>query len=150
MGTAEVMAKVASDVQQFGWHCISVAPRQGESGSHWSYTIGLCENLNHPEIAIFGLSAKTAHGILSDCVEAIRAGKRYALGNPVTGVVKGDIPVEFRLVKAEHLREKFGAATRYYGERPLQVTVMFWPTKDGKFPWETTTLTGQEEAVNVV
>ena len=150
MGTAEVMAKVASDVERFGWHCMSVAPRQGETGNSWSYTVGLYEKLNHPEIAIFGLSSKTAHGILSDCVEAIRAGRRYPLNTPVSGVVKGDILVEFRLVKSEHLREKFGAATRYYGEKPLQVSVMFWPTKEGKFPWQTSTLTGQEKAVDVV
>ena len=150
MGTAEVMAKVASDVHRFGWHCMSVAPRVGESGSHWTYTVGLLETFNHPEIAIFGLDSKMAHGILSDCVEAIRAGTRYPTDVAVAGVVKGDFLVEFRSVKAECLREKFGAAARYYDARPVEVVVMFWPTKEGKFPWEISTPSGQEEALTIV
>jgi hypothetical protein len=150
MGTNEVMAKVASDVQRFGWHCMSVAPRQGETGNRWSYTVGLCEKLGHPEIAIFGLGSKTAHGILSNCVEAIRVGTRYPPNLPVPGVIKGEYLVEFRSVKPEHLHEKFGAATRYYGDKPLEVFVMFWPSKEGRFPWDPLGPTEQEEAVNVV
>jgi hypothetical protein len=33
--------KVANDIRDYGWHCLHVAPREGEEGASFSYTIGL-------------------------------------------------------------------------------------------------------------
>jgi hypothetical protein len=150
MGSASVLAKVAADIERFGWHCLSVAPRMGESGASFTYTIGLWQTLHHAELAIFGLAAKTSHGILSDCVTAIRSGVSYPLNTPVVDVVAGNYRVEFKRARSESFREYFGTATRYYGTKPFEVNVIFWPDRDGRFRWETHTPGLQEEALHVI
>jgi hypothetical protein len=136
MSEASAMAKVVSDVERFGWHCLHVYPRVGQEGVGFTYTIGLSATLAHPEIAIFGLDRDRSHRILADCVHDIRNGTRYPLGEPIKDVVGGDVPVIFRAVRAERLADCFGTATRYYGNAPFSATVMFWPTREGRWPWE--------------
>lgn len=130
------MAKVGGDVERFGWHCLHVYPRVGQEGIGFTYTIGLTATLAHPEIAIFGLDRDRSHRILADCVRDIRNGTRYPLDQPIKDVVGGNVPVIFRTVKPEHLADCFGTAIRYYGRTPFTATVMFWPTREGRWPWE--------------
>jgi hypothetical protein len=150
MSYASAMAKVASDIERFGWHCLSVAPRLGEEGTPFSYTIGLSETLQHPEIAIFGLGSETAHAIFYDCVETIRSGTIFPLNEAVSDVVGGGYLVQFRRVRADCLPEYFGTAARHYGKTKLEVVVMFWPDKDRLFPWESSGANIQREALDLV
>ena len=150
MSEAAAMAKVSADIERFGWHCLHVYPRQGEEGVGFSYTIGLTETLDHAEIAIFGLDRDKSHAILCDCVEAIRAGTRYPLDVPVADVLARDIRVQFKRAHTNQLRKYFGTATRHYGSRTFEVSVMFWPNRDGLFPWETSEPSVQREALDVV
>jgi hypothetical protein len=149
MGADGALGKVRSDIQQYGWHCLHVYPRVGEEGVGFTYTIGLSESFQLPEIAIFGLDRDKSHAILSSCVDDIRGGIRYPLDVPLTDVVAKDVPVIFRAVRPELLDKCFGTAIRYYGKEPFQAVVMFWPTKEGRFPWELSS-SSQEEGARVV
>jgi hypothetical protein len=150
MGRVTADAKVASDVERFGWHCLHVAPSEGEEGAHFTYTIGLSKTLGHPDLAIFGLKRETAHAILSDCVQDIRSGTTFPIDTPVSNVVQGDWLMQFRRVREECLAEWFGTAKRYYNRHPFQVLIMFWQNKDRQFPWESSDPSVQEEAMHVV
>lgn len=149
MGRAEADSKVRADVQKYGWHCLHVYPRAGEEGIGFTYTIGLNESLDHPDIAIFGLDRDKSHQILSSCVDDIRNGTRYAVDVPLTQVVGGDVPVIFKAVRPDLAGRCFGTAVRYYGNKSPRVLVMFWPTRDGAFPWELSSST-QAEGLHVV
>jgi Domain of unknown function (DUF4262) len=144
------LAKTRADVEKYGWHCLHVAPRVGESGANFTYTIGLFETYGHPEIMIFGLGRESAHGVLRECADMIKAGTRFPVGQPVQDVLSGDFPVIFKAVKLEHYDEYLGTAMRYYGEKPFEAWVLFWPDKDYKFAWESEKLPSQEEALSVV
>jgi Domain of unknown function (DUF4262) len=74
MSKESVMAKLRSDIETFSWHCLSVHPKAGEKGEHFTYTIGLTEKLAHPEIMIFGLGSKVSDEILTECVDLVRSG----------------------------------------------------------------------------
>ena len=150
MNKDKVIAKMRSDVQAYGWHCLSVHPREGEDGAHFTYTIGLTETLQHPEIMIFGLSNKVSHGILTDCVQMIRNGAAFQPNVEYADVVGGDYKVVFKQVRKECLPEYFGAAVRYYEGKGFSGLVMFWPDKASLFPWQEETSTAQREALNVV
>ncbi len=143
-------ARLIGHIREFGWQCLRVSPREGDEGTPFTYTIGLTETLQHPELAIFGLSRDTSHAILSDCVNAIRNGTEYPIDTPVAGVVSGDWLVQFREVRPEKLDDYFGTAARYYGKKKFRVLIMFWQNKSRKFPWETDVESIQKEAMNVV
>lgn len=91
------------------------APRAGETGSQFTYTIGLSKTFGHPEITIFGLDSKVSHEILSDCVEMIRNGTAFLPDVKYPGVVGADYKVMFKAVRKDCLPEYFGAAVRFYG-----------------------------------
>jgi hypothetical protein len=139
-----------ADIAEYGWHCLHVLPREGEDHTPFTYSIPVTETLRHPEIAIFGLSRETAHAILADCANDIRAGTRYVTDKPLAGVLGGDVRVIFKCVRKDRMREYFGTATRHYKGTDFEVWVMFWPSKDGRFPWEGFDTPLQAEALDVV
>jgi hypothetical protein len=150
MSKESVMAKLRSDVETFGWHCLSVHPKAGEEGAHFTYTIGLTETLAHPEIMIFGLGSKVSHQILTDCVGMIREGTTFQPDVEYENVVGGNYKVVFKTMKPEFLPEYFGTAERFYNGKPFIGLVMFWPDKEHRFPWQETNSASQREALNVV
>jgi len=150
MNSENIVTKMRSDVQHFGWHCLSVHPRDGEAGAQFTYTIGLSETFAHPEIMIFGLDGKVAHGILSDCVEMIRKGAAFQPEVEYAGVIGGDYKVMFKVVRKDFLPEYFGAAVRFYGNRDFDGLVLFWPDKRGRFPWQEAVSSAQREALDIV
>lgn len=150
MNKDKMIAKMKSDVQTYGWHCLSVHPREGEDGTPFTYTIGLTDTFHHPEIMIFGLSDKVSHGILTDCVEMIRSGAAFQPNVEYADVVAGDYKVIFKQISQECLPEYFGAAVGYYEGKSFSGLVMFWPDKNHLFPWQEEASTAQREALNVV
>ena len=150
MADAAAMAKVRADIGRFGWHCLHVYPQQCEMGVGFTYTIGLAETFHKPEIAIFGLDRKTSHAILNDCVELIRRGDTFPMDTLVSEVVAGDVKVQFKRVREDKLDACFGTAIRYYGKRRFDALVLFWPSKAGAFPWESSAESLQAEALTIV
>jgi hypothetical protein len=142
--------KVADDIQQYGWHCLSVAPRVGEEGASFTYTIGLAASFKHPELMIFGLADDKSHTILCECVNMIKGGTCFPTNEPVSDVVAGDIKVIFKPIRKDRFGEYLGTAIRYYGHRNFDAYVLFWPDKENHFVWESSNLSLQEEALNVV
>lgn len=146
----EFMAKMKADVGKFGWHCLSVFPTEDDEGEIFTYTVGLTETFNHPEIMIFGLSKDTAHGILADCVERIRNGGVFLPSEEYSNVIGGGYKVVFKRVKSECLSEYFGMAGRYYEGKDFSGLIMFWPSKNHRFPWDEPESVAQREALTIV
>ena len=150
MNNENIVTRMRSDVQRFGWHCLSVRPSAGETGSPFTYTIGLSETFGHPEIMIFGLDSKVSHGVLNDCVEMIRNGTAFLPDLAYPGIVGGDYKVMFKRVRKDCLPEYFGAAVRFYSGQDFHGLVMFWPDKHDCFPWQEAGSTAQREALDIV
>jgi hypothetical protein len=73
--------RVAADIAEYGWHGIHVTDRADalDPDPHiWSYSIGLLETWQHPELVIFGLPRDTAHQILWNAVHEIEVGCRFS------------------------------------------------------------------------
>lgn len=150
MNTDKVVAKMKSDVATFGWHCLSVLPREGQAGEKFTYTIGLKRSYDHPEIMVFGLHNQTSQGILHDCVEMIRNGVRFLPDVEYADILGGGYKVVFRTVRPECISEYFGLATRFYENEEFSGLVMFWPDKAHCFPWQEASSTAQREALTIV
>jgi len=142
-------AKVRADVDKFGWHCLNVWPEKGNDHPAFSYTIGLTESYEHPEIMVFGLDEK-AHGILNECVQLVRNGNKLVANAPNADVLSGGYDVVFKPIRKECFADYLGTAVRFYGSRPFQALVLFWPNKEGRFPWEIHGQTLQAEALNII
>ncbi len=149
MNTVKADARVRADVETFGWHCVNVHPTPGDERPGFSYTIGLTETYDHPEIMIFGLGEK-AHALLTECTELIKKGTTFVPDKPNAEVLAGSYEVIFKRVRKECFEEYLGTALRFYKERPFEALIMFWPNKDRRFPWELKERTLQSEALHAI
>ena len=142
--------QVASDIHEYGWHCLHVAPRVGEEGASFTYTIGLVPSYNHPELMIFGLERERSHSILCECVEMIKSGRQFPINKRVSDVLARDFDVMFKPIRKERFGEYLGTAVRHYGHEEFGAYVLFWPDKENRFVWESPELSLQAEALHVV
>lgn len=108
-----------------GWALRGVYPHADDPDDrHWTHTIGLLENFNHPErvIADLGLEYETASHLINELGEEIRAGKDITKGNR--------LGCEFRDVDPSRLDSELLAAwfNNYgYPPAPGQVWQVVFP-----------------------
>jgi hypothetical protein len=127
------MQRVFDDVATYGWHVIGVSASAGDP--EFSFTIGLFETNQHPELVVFGLPFKTAHGLLSVCVERLKQGSPFEAGQ-----VRSDVLTRHRLAVLEVDRSFYsaylGSAIGFYGDTDFPALQLVWPDRGDHFPWE--------------
>ena len=132
MNQSKVLDKVKKDIENHGWHVLSVF---GGGSPNFSYTIGFTETLNHPEIVMSGLSTELMHNLLNDIGELIKKGAVFKSGNFSDKVLNG-YSVKFSSVNTSNINEYFRAAEVHYGQGNFETLQCIWPDKEGKFPCE--------------
>jgi hypothetical protein len=119
-------------IDEYGWWVGLI--NSDDDAPAFAYTIGLYEKFDHPEIIIFGLAAESMHGILNQCGNMIRGGKRFPVGESVSGVLDG-YDVRFRPVTAKaSYAEYLGYGCHHYGAQVFPVLQLLWPDKQHRFP----------------
>lgn len=79
----EIRLNLARKIDDYGWAIQSVAG--GRHGIGWSYTIGLAERFDHPELVVAGPDHPLDRaGLLGAAITRIRAGERFAAGDEAT------------------------------------------------------------------
>jgi len=141
--------KIKENIRKHGWHFLFVFDPNGER-EDFSYTIGLEESFNHPEIIVFGLKKDSSHAILTDIVEDIKSGATMESDKKLGNVIGGDLEVMFKPLISSAYKEYLGTAVDYYS-RQFRAQVMFWPDKANKLPTESgCEVTIQDEALAIV
>jgi hypothetical protein len=127
--------RIARHVREHDWYCVHVfAPAADQDP--FTYTIGLHERFGSPEVLVFGLDNKQAHGILSVCVQKVQEGRRLMVGLRDGDILKDGYGVVFKPLRPECYDEYVGAAQRYYRDAPFRALVMFLPDREHRFAWD--------------
>lgn len=109
-----------------GWSAMSVFPVE-VGGIAFTYTVGLTETFNHPELIVYGLSHELSHGILSCAVDLIRKGTRFEDGGTYEDVLEG-----YKVKAVDHGMTPLNLATEFYDE--FEALHLQWPDSEGRFP----------------
>ena len=125
---------VLSNVERFGWHCMSVAPRSGHDGETFSYTVGLSKSFGSSELILFGLPSDTAHSIFSIFVDRLREGDPISLEAPPDVLIK-DHSCVFFAVPRERYNDYVYSALWFYAELSFPLHQIVYPDREGRFPW---------------
>ncbi len=125
---------VVKNVEQFGWHCTSVAPRVGQEGEVFSYTVGLYQTHGSSELIMFGLPSDTAHSIFSIYVDRLREGKPISLEEPSNDLIQ-NYPCTFVAVPRERYNDFVFSALWFYAEVSFPLHQVVYPDREGLFPW---------------
>jgi hypothetical protein len=126
--------KLLEDIKTHGWHVLKVFDENGAL-PNFAYSVGAYHSFNQPEIILFGLGLDDMHEILNEVVEAMKAGKRILPDKGYSDFLDGYDCV-FRSVKRSRYEEYLGYANWFYKGRDFPALQLFWPDRNGYYPWE--------------
>ena len=123
---------IVDNVREFGWHCTSVGG--GEEAPPFTYSIGLWESFDHPELVVIGLDTNLAHSVLSKVARAVEVGEAFDLSQP-TDRLLDNYSCVFLAVPPEQYADLILSACWYYRNEEIPVYQVIWPSLEGLFPW---------------
>ena len=132
IGNDDLERMVITNVRDFGWHAVNVI--EGDGYPPWTYTIGLYDTWNHPELILIGRSRATAHHILDNIATGLDNDQRLDLTEPSDTLIPG-VSVRFIQVAGRYYSDYVGFARWYYRKRNFPVFQIIWPNHDGHYPW---------------
>ncbi|WP_055589806.1 DUF4262 domain-containing protein [Peterkaempfera griseoplana] len=127
-------SRIAANIREYGWNVNGVAG--GDLPGDWSYSIGLWHTLRSPEVSIFGIPSQTGMRIVNVLAGRIRHGHPLEPDQRRGDVLGGGFPVAIRPVHPSWYPSFFGAGVDFHQRPPLPITQMFWPDRQGRFPWD--------------
>ncbi|MFD5570864.1 DUF4262 domain-containing protein [Streptomyces cadmiisoli] len=126
--------RTAANVSEHGWHVMGVGAG-GEAPADWAYSIGMWHTLRSPEVCVFGLRIETMTTVVNVAGREIRNGHALEADQVRDDVLNG-FPVTVRPVHTSWYRDFFGAGIDFYQAPPFPVMQLFWPDREGRFPWD--------------
>lgn len=130
---SDVMIKVASDIERVGWSAISVFPCADDppGSPAFTYSVGLRDR-DHPELIVFGLDPRVAHGMIREVYGmVVHEGVTFRDGDRVGKVLVG-YDVIFRALPPDG--RPLLIAKRHYGVDELPALQIVWPDEQGRHP----------------
>lgn len=121
-------------IEEHGWSVLGITPRVGDPGDVFTYTIGLLDTFQHPEVLVSGPSRGVAVGILNAIGDLIRGGRRFG-PEDVSDEVLETVPVQFTLLPVDYYFEELGSLQRWRGARDFPALQCVLPDKNAVYPW---------------
>jgi len=122
--------RTISHIEEFGCSVISV--KGTNHGSGWSYTIGVFDTSNRPEIITVGLLPETARSALNRAAKLLRNGIDLSRGRHHDLI--GEVDCEFRPVDPKWIRQLMGWAVWYYEGVDFPLLQAVYPDLENRFP----------------
>ena len=134
ISSAQVLERARSDVEKYGWHLVLV---QGEGRPGFLFTIGLWESYHHPEILLFGTEEvpKELAVTISRIAKKVSQGQTFKNGDLISETFR-QYAGAIRDIRPEWLPSFLGTATTYYEGSNFPAIQLYWPDKDGLYPWQ--------------
>jgi hypothetical protein len=136
-----IESRILSDIRKYGWHVVNVM--SDEHAPSWSYTVGLEQSYGHPELAVFDLPHAVAQPVLNVAASFIqKQGRAYRDHGRYNDILDG-YDVIVRNAADPWLGYFFSRAACLRPDAQFRMFQLFWPRRDGLFPWSIDTFSGQ-------
>jgi hypothetical protein len=124
------------NIEEFGVSILSVAPRMGDKGPMWTYSIGFWQEYDHPEVILIGLNRSTAAGVINEMNRLIRDGvQSFRDETSSVDLLSGDYTCYFKTVEPGNYGDFVLGNNWFYGDESFPVVQLIWPDMDRTFPW---------------
>jgi len=125
--------KALNDIQEYGCHILHVL--EDEDGPRFSYSIGIEQTSDQPEIIITGLKQELAHHMINDYNNRIKDGENFQVNQFYQGFLD-DFDVMFKKVEEKFYDQYFGWAKWLYKGKNFNVLQLVYPSTSGVWPWD--------------
>ncbi len=127
------LEQINANIEKSGCHIIQVMA--DENNPEFSYTIGLYQRFNHPEVIIIGLKNTLSAILLNNMAYEIERGRNFVNGEYHEGILD-DFVCYFGEVPKSEYKDHVGWAMWFYGYEDFPLMQCVPPTVEGKFPWD--------------
>jgi hypothetical protein len=125
--------RLLEDVEVHGVHIVHVPEESGGPG--FTFSVGLWENFDQPEVIVFGLPQEIAHELVNLIADEANEGQQFLAGTRQEGLLEG-YPVRFVDVPRACYADYLGAACWAYEGDAFPAVQLVWPDKQGRWPWD--------------
>lgn len=125
--------KIKSDIKKYGVHIVHVLAE--DEDPNFSYTIGLFEKYQKPEIIMIGQSQELHQLILNNIAYDYKEGRILTVGTLEDNILD-DYQCMIVEVDKKHYEEYLGIGIDYYKGDKFPVMQIIWPTQSGMFPYD--------------
>lgn len=127
--------KALADIEAHGLQVISVMG--DDSTPPFAYSIGIEKSLGMPELFTIGLHAQTAHGLINDCYQRMKAGLVLSEGMQLDGLLAGDYRCIVGAMHPSHYKNYMGWARWLHGGDSFRTWQIVFPSStDKRYPWD--------------
>lgn len=133
-GTEAAHENIVRQIDNGHWAVMGIFSDEGDP--YHTFSVGLYENFDQPEIVIFGVHPQMAGRIINDIGERIARGFKLEAGRVYDDVLTGNYGALFMPVEKHQYDAYLGSALWYYQSDHFPVMQLVWPDPNGKFPWE--------------
>lgn len=142
---SSALDRTRSLIAEHGWAVIRVP--EDIIGPGFAYSIGLVENYGHPEIAVSGLPGPLMHRLVNHAAALVAEGMAFQHGRQSDALLEG-CACEIRALAPESYDEYLGRAVWHYDDRPFEAVQIFWPDREGRYPWDPGYDTAEQERMD--
>lgn len=135
--------KIEFMLEQEGWAMDAVRARADLDPPMptYSYTVGVEDRFDFPEVCIFGLKPVACRGLFGMVVDALAGGTEFPIGAAFIGLLDGGQPCAFLPVDAPAAVGMFPNLAEHQtvgGRAPdgFRLVQLAWPDPAGALPWE--------------
>lgn len=125
--------KLLNDIEQYGLGIASIS--EDESGPTYSFSIGLFDNYEHPEIILLGLPQLRSQEIINNIALKIHDGNKFEPDQCYDGILKG-YKCCFKKINKKYYEDYLGWAKWYYDGDNFPAIQCIWPDKNNLYPWD--------------
>jgi hypothetical protein len=129
----ELLEKTKHNIEKYGLQVISI--RASDYLPSFSYSIGLLETYQHPELICFGLSTDLMHALINDVAALIKQGEKMESGKNYDNIFANS-DAQFVQVDVRNVPDYFKLALKYYGLDQIPAMQLIWTDRENRFPWE--------------
>ena len=137
-GAMSDLDKIEWMVEQQGWALepVQERPDTDPPTPAYAYSIGVPAAVGFPEIAVFGLTAVAAKGLVGLVVDACRGGTEIPLGVELVGLLDNELRCLFAPIELREWGPMFETAVAWYRGERFEMVQLVYPDRNGFLPYE--------------
>lgn len=121
-----------------GWAVEPVSPVRDSDPPvpAYSYSIGLPDAVEFPDVAVFGLTPVAAKGLIDLVAGELQGGTEIPVGVELVGLLNGELRCAFARIDVDRWAPMFETAAEWYQGTSFEMVQLMYPDRSGFMPYE--------------